>query len=150
MLEWEESRIIHQEIDRVWSLFADRNIQKIMPQVQKHELIEKTEQEAGAKHMQSFKEGRRTETYVVETLAYEDQPDKKYKQIYFVSGKAYEIDLCFTLHKIDENRTQFIYAGCSQGRNVVGKVMMKLASHRSNLKTVNDFLDRVEKEAMKY
>jgi len=149
MIEWEEARIIRQNIEKVWSLFADSNIRKIMPQVQKHELIEKTEQEVGAKHMQSFKEGKRTKTYVVETLAYEDQLDKKYKQIYFVLGKAFEIDLCFTLHKIDENQTQFIYAGCNQGRNFVGKAMMKLASNKGNLKTVNDFLDRVETEAMK-
>ncbi|TAA72695.1 SRPBCC family protein [Planococcus salinarum] len=149
MIEWEESRIISQNIDQVWSLFADRNIRKIMPQVQKHELIEKNEQEAGAKHMQSSKEGWRIQKYVVETLAYEDLPDKKYKQIYFVPGRAVEIDLCFTLYKIDENQTQFTYAGCSQGRNFVGQAIMKLASHSSNLKTVHKFLDRVETEAMK-
>lgn len=149
MIEWEEERIIHQNIDKVWSLFADSNIRKIMPQVQKHELIAKTEQEAGAKHLQSSREGKRTETYVVETLVYEDKPDKKYKQIYFVLGKSFEIDLCFTLHKLDENRTQFIYAGYNQGRNFIGKSLMKLASNRSNLKTVHEFMERVETEAMK-
>ncbi len=33
MIEWEEERIIHQNIDKVWTLFADANIKKIMPQV---------------------------------------------------------------------------------------------------------------------
>ncbi|WP_422123251.1 SRPBCC family protein [Planococcus sp. X10-3] len=149
MIEWEEEKVIDQEIEKVWSLFADANIRTIMPQVEKHELIEKTEQEVGAKHMQSYKEGKRTETYVVETLAYEDLPDKKYKQIYFVIGKAFEIDLCFTLIKIDENQTKFIYSGCNQGRNFVGKAMMKMVSGKSNMKTVYDFMNRVEEEALK-
>ncbi|HSJ37819.1 MAG TPA: SRPBCC family protein [Planococcus sp. (in: firmicutes)] len=149
MIEWEEEKVIEQNIDRVWSLFADDNIRKIMPHVVKHELIEKTEQEVGARHMQSLKEGRRTKTYIIETLAYEDLPDKKYKQIFFVRGKTFEIDLCFTLHKVDESRTQFIYAGCNQGRNFVGKAMTKMASSRSHMKSVENFMDRVEQEAMK-
>lgn len=28
MIEWEEERIIHQNIDKVWTLFADANIKK--------------------------------------------------------------------------------------------------------------------------
>lgn len=147
MIEWEEEKVIHQNIEEVWVLFADANIKKIMPQVDKHELIEKTEQEVGAKHMQSYKEGKRTETYLVETLAYEDKLDKKQKQIFFVIAKAFEIDLCFTLVKMDENTTKFIYSGCNQGRNFVGKAMMKMASNKSNMKTVEEFMDRVEKEA---
>lgn len=148
MIEWEEERVIRQNIEKIWLLFTDKNIRKIMPQVEKHELIEKTEQEVGAKHKQSYKEGKRTETYLVETLAYEDQQDRKYKQIFFVIGKAFEVDLCFTLIKLDENQTKFIYSGCNQGRNFIGKAMMKMAGNKSNLKTVEDFMDRVEKEAM--
>lgn len=149
MIEWEEERVIQQNIDKVWTLFADDNIKKIMPQVGKHELIEKTEQEAGAKHMQSYKEGKRTETYIVETLAFEDKTDKKHKQIFFVLGKAFEVDLCFTLLKIDDSQTKFIYSGCNQGRKFIGKAMMKMVSNKSNMKTVEEFMDRVEKEAMK-
>ena len=147
MIEWEEERVIQQNIEKVWSLFADANIKKIMPQVEKHELIEKSETEVGARHMQTFKEGKRTESYVVETLAYEDLPAKKHKQIYFVIAKAFEVDLCFTLIKLDDNKTNFIYSGCNQGKNFIGKAMMKMASNKSNLKTVNDFLDRVERKA---
>lgn len=148
MIEWEEERIIHQNIDKVWTLFADANIKKIMPQVEKHELIEKTEKEIGAKHMQSYKEGKRTETYIVETLAYEDKPDKKHKQIFFVIGKAFEIDLCFFLITLGENKTKLIYSGCNQGRNFIGRAMMKMANNKSNSKTVEAFLDRVEQEVM--
>lgn len=149
MIEWEEEKVIHQNIEKVWSLFADRNIRTIMPQVVRHELIERNERDVGAKHLQSVKEGKRMETYVVETVAYEDQPDKKYKQTYFVLGKAFEIDLCFTLVRLDELQTRFIYAGCNQGRNFIGRAMLKLASTKSNLKTVHEFLDRVETESMK-
>lgn len=148
MIEWEEERVIHQDIDKVWLLFADANIQKIMPEIEKHELIEKSEQEVGAKHLQSYKEGKRIETYIVNTLAYEDKPDKKYKQIFFVTGKAFEIDLCFSLIKQGEKETKLVYSGCNQGRNFIGRAMMKMASNKSNLKTVEAFLDRVEQEAM--
>ncbi|MFD1030616.1 SRPBCC family protein [Metaplanococcus flavidus] len=149
MIEWEQDKVINQQIDKVWSLFADANIRKIMPQVEKHELIEKTERETGAKHMQSYKEGKRTETYVVETLAYEDQPDKKHKQIYFVIGNAVEIDLCFTLIKLHDNQTKFIYSGCNQGRNFLGRTMLKMAGGKSHMKIVEDFMARVEEEALK-
>ncbi|WP_233569534.1 SRPBCC family protein [Planomicrobium sp. Y74] len=143
-----KERIIHLNIEKVWSLFSDVNIQKIMPQVEKHELIEKTEQEVGAKHLQTYKEGKRTETYIVETLVYEDEPDKKYKQIFFVLGKAFEVDLCFSLLRLGENETKFTYSGCNQGLNFIDRAMMEMANNKSNLKTVEAFLDRVEQEAM--
>ncbi|MGW6167555.1 hypothetical protein ACWFNQ_18740 [Bacillus altitudinis] len=62
----------------------------------------------GAKHRQSYREGKRLETFIVETLKYEDLEDKKQKQISFVLGKAFEITLTFTLLKIDDTHTKFI------------------------------------------
>ena len=147
MIKWEEERIIGQNIEKIWPLFMDANIKRIMPQVEKHELIEKTEREIGARHMQTFKEGKRTESYVVETRAYIDLPEKKHKQIGFEIAKAFEVDLLFTLDKLDETNTKFTYSGSNKGSNFIGKAMMKMASNKSNMKTVEDFMDRVEKEA---
>jgi hypothetical protein len=149
MIQWKEETVIETSIEKVWELFLDKNIKKIMPKVEEHTLIEKQEWEVGAKHQQSYREGKRVETYIVETLAYEDHPDKKHKQIHFVLGKAFEITLAFTLIKVDDSHTQFIYEGQNKGVNFVGRAMLKLGSEKSNLKVVHEFLEKVRREAEK-
>lgn len=149
MIQWKEETMIETNIEKAWELFLDKNIKKIMPKVEGHTLIEKQEWEVGAKHQQSYREGKRVETYIVETLAYEDQPDKKHKQIHFVLGKAFEITLAFTLIKVDDSHTQFIYEGQNKGVNFVGRAMLKLGSEKSNLKVVHEFLEKVRQEAEK-
>jgi hypothetical protein len=149
VIQWKEETIIEVNIEKVWSLFSDKNIKKIMPKVEEHTLIEKTENEAGAKHQQKYREGKRVETYIVETLAYEDLEDKKHKQISFVLGKAFKISLSFTLITIDERHTKFIYEGQNEGVNFVGRAMLKLGSEKSNNTVVKEFMDRVEQEALK-
>ncbi|WP_079525738.1 SRPBCC family protein [Halobacillus hunanensis] len=148
MISWKEERIIEASIEEVWELFSDAQIHRIMPKVEEHQLIEKTEEEVGAKHRQSYREGKRVETYIVETLSYEDLEDKKKKRISFVLGSAFEIDLTFTLVKVGENRTKFIYEGSNKGTNFVGRAMLKLGGKKGNHKVVGEFMDRVEQEAV--
>jgi hypothetical protein len=149
MIQWKEGTIIEANIEKVWSLFFDKNIKKIMPKVEEHTIIEKTEVEAGAKHQQKYREGKRVETYIVETLAFEDTLDKKHKQISFVLGKAFKISLGFTLLKIDDQHTKFIYEGNNEGVNFVGRAMLKLGSEKSNNIVVKEFMEKVEQEALK-
>ena len=149
MIKWKEELDISANLEKVWSLFMDKNIHKIMNKVEDHVLIEKQENEVGAKHRQSYREGKRVETYIVETLAYEDRPDKKHKKISFVLGKAFEITFSFTLFKIDDNHTKFIYEGQNKGVNFVGRAMMKLGSEKSNNKVVKEFMEKVKQEALK-
>ena len=149
MIKWNKELVVHNSMDKVWSLFMDKNIHKIMDKVEDHVLIEKQENEVGAKHRQSYREGKRVETYIVETLAYEDLPEKKHKKISFVLGKAFEITFSYTLYKIDENQTRFIYEGQNKGVNFVGRAMMKLGSEKSNNKVVHEFMEKVNREAMK-
>ncbi|KMJ56897.1 hypothetical protein AB685_19445 [Bacillus sp. LL01] len=148
MIQWKEERVLPVHIEKVWELFLDKNITRTMPKVEEHTLIEKTETEVGAKHRQKYREGKRVETYIVETLAYEDKPDRKHKQIAFVLGKAFEINLSFTLEKVDDSHTRFIYAGHNKGANFVGRAMLKLGSEKSNNKVVQEYMDRVESEAI--
>jgi hypothetical protein len=82
-------------------------------------------------------------------MAYEDRDDKKLKQISFVLGKAFEINLTFELQKIDETHTKYIYSGYNKGVNFVGRAMLKLGSEKANQKVVQEYMDRVETEAMK-
>ncbi|WLR46454.1 SRPBCC family protein [Halobacillus litoralis] len=147
MIQWENDRVIAAPIDEVWELFRDYNIKRIMPKVEEHELIEKTETEVGAKHRQTYREGKRLQTYMVETLAYEESPERKHKKIAFVIGKAFEVTASFLLEKVDEEHTRLTYSGQNKGVNFVGKAMMKLANKKGNERVVEEFLDRVEKEA---
>lgn len=149
MIKWKEEAIIGINIEKVWSLFMDKNIHKIMDKVEDHVLIEKQENEVGAKHRQSYREGKRVETYIVETLAYEDLTEKKHKQISFVLGKAFEITFSFTLFRMDDNHTKFIYEGQNKGVNFVGRAMLKLGSEKSNNKVVQEFMQKVNREALK-
>jgi hypothetical protein len=148
VIQWKEEKMIEVNIEKVWSLFFDENIKKIMPKVEEHTIIEKTEVEVGSKHQQKYREGKRVETYIVETLAFEDNPDKKHKQISFVLGKAFKISLSFTLLKLDDNHTKFIYEGQNEGVNFVGRAMLKLGSEKSNNFVVKEFMEKVEQEAL--
>lgn len=148
MIQWKEEIIIETNIEKVWSLFLDQNIKRIMPKVEEHILIEKREEEIGAKHQQKYREGKRVETYIVETLAYENGGDQKRKQIRFVLGKAFEITLMYTFLKIDENQTRFIYEGQNRGVNFVGRAMLKLGSEKSNNHVVQAFMQKVRQESL--
>jgi hypothetical protein len=149
MIQWKEETIIEANIEQVWELFLDKNIKKIMPKVEEHTLIEKTEGQVGAKHQQKYREGKRVETYIVDTLAYKNKPEKKVKQISFVLGKAFEINLTFTLEVLDDRNTKFIYEGQNKGVNFVGRAMLKLGSEKSNNQVVQEFMKKVKQEAMK-
>jgi hypothetical protein len=149
VIQWKEEIKIDQNIEKVWDLFSDQNIKRIMPKVEEHTLIEKQEHEAGAKHRQTYREGKRLETYIVDTLAFENLPDKKHKQISFVIGKAFQVSLGFTLVKLNDNQTKFIYEGENKGVNFIGRAMMKLANKKGNQDVVKEFLERVQREALK-
>ncbi|MBM7702824.1 SRPBCC family protein [Metabacillus iocasae] len=148
MIQWKEEIVIETNIENVWALFSDQHIKRIMPKVEEHTLIEKNEHQIGAKHRQTYREGKRVETYIVETLDYEDDPERKYKKITFVLGKAFEITLSFCLVKINETHTKFIYEGQNKGVNFVGRAMLKLGSEKSNRRVVEEFMQRVREEAI--
>lgn len=149
MIQWKEEAIIEANIEKVWDLFRDKNIKRIMPKVEQHKLIEKREEEVGAKHEQKYREGKRVETYIVETERYENHEDKKIKQVSFVLGKAFQITTTYTFVKIDETHTRFIYEGQNRGVNFVGRAMLKLGGQNSNNDVVKEFINRVRAEALK-
>ncbi|WP_335869107.1 SRPBCC family protein [Bacillus sp. 2205SS5-2] len=149
MIKWHEERIIPVNIEVIWHLFEIENIQRIMPNVIENKVIEKKEGVVGTKYQQKYKEGKRIETYIVEDLAYENTPEKKYNKIGFTLAKAFEIEADFTLLKIDDENTKFIYKGQNEGLNFLGKVLLKLGGEKNNKKVVIDFMDLVEEESLK-
>ncbi|WP_456272984.1 SRPBCC family protein [Bacillus sp. AK031] len=141
MIHWKEEKAIPANIEKVWTLFSEENMPRIMPKVIENKPVYEAEGVVGSKYEQKYQEGKRTETYIVES--------RKHKRIGFVIAKAFEIDLSFTLEKIDETSTNFIYEGTNKGKNFVGRAMLKLGGDKNNNKVVQEFMDRVEKEAIK-
>ncbi|MBS8266587.1 SRPBCC family protein [Mesobacillus boroniphilus] len=148
MIKWNEERMIPVNIETIWTLFELENIQRIMPHVVENKVIEKKEGVVGSKYEQKYKEGKRIETYIVEDLEYENTPGKKHNKIGFTLAKAFAIEASFTLIKVDEEETRFIYQGQNTGLNFLGKTLLKLGGERNNKKVVTDFMDRVESEAL--
>ncbi|MCA1066269.1 SRPBCC family protein [Rossellomorea sp. AcN35-11] len=149
MIKWREERIIPVNIETIWYLFELENIQRIMPNVVENKVLEQKEGVVGSTYQQKYKEGKRIETYIVEDLEYENTPEKKHNKIGFTLAKAFQIEAEFTLHKIDDHQTRFIYSGENEGVNFLGKVLLKLGGEKNNKKVVTDFMDRVENEALK-
>ncbi|MDZ5712817.1 SRPBCC family protein [Jeotgalibacillus haloalkalitolerans] len=147
MITWKEETIITANIEHVWDLFKDKNIKRIMPKVLSHELVEGEETVAGAKHQQQYGEGKRVETYIVHTLAYEDYENEKFKKVNFVLGKAFDTTFSFKLVKESEQQTRLIYEGENKGANFIGRAMLKFAGNKQDHQVVLDFLKRVKSEA---
>lgn len=149
MVKWKEEMSIEASIEDVWSLFQDDNIQKLMPKVEEHILLENSPDQLGAKHAQSYHEGNQLQTYIVETVGYEDLPDKKLKQTQFDMGQSFHVFYSFTLLKEDKNRTRFIYEGFNKGNGLMGKAMLLAGSRKARQQTVTAFMERVRDEALK-
>lgn len=149
MITWQRETIIPVNIEKVWELFELENIQRIMPNVIENKVLELKEGIVGSTYQQKYKEGKRVETYIVEDLEHENTETKKHNKIGFTLAKAFEIEAAFTLHKIDEHNTKFIYEGQNKGINFLGKALLKIGGTKNNEKVVQDFMDLVEKEALK-
>ncbi|EGA90405.1 hypothetical protein GPDM_05241 [Planococcus donghaensis MPA1U2] len=149
MVKWKEEMKIDANIEKVWSLFQDENIKQVMPKIEEHILLENNNNELGAKHAQSYHEGGQLQTYIVETIGYEDLPDKKLKQTQFEMGQSFDVFYSFTLVKENENQTKFIYEGFNKGKGLMGKAMLLSGSKKTRKQTVTTFMERVRDEALK-
>ncbi|SFB09699.1 MULTISPECIES: SRPBCC family protein [unclassified Bacillus (in: firmicutes)] len=149
MITWKKETMIPVNIEKVWELFSLENIQRIMPNVIENKVLERKEGIVGSTYQQKYREGKRVETYIVEDLEYENTETKKHNKIGFTLAKAFEIEAAFTLHKLDEQHTKFIYHGQNKGINFLGKALLKIGGTKNNEKVVQDFMDLVEKEALK-
>lgn len=149
MVKWKEERVIPENIETVWRLFSDNNVKRLLPKVEEHILLENNDDEAGAKHGQSYYEGSQLQYYVVETLAFEDFPERKYRHTRFVLSQLFQVDYRYTLEKVSDTETRFVYEGSQKGLTMTAKAMLLSGSKAKRLETVHAFMDRVESEAGK-
>ena len=147
-MKWTEDRLIDAPIDVVWNLFEEEHAKRIMPKVVENRWLKKKPEVTGSTYQQTYQEGKRNETYVVEIMEYENTDHRKHKHIQFQLARAFEMNLAFTLEKVSEQQTKFIYSGSNLGINFVGRAMLKLGSKVNGNQVIYDFLDRVEQEAV--
>lgn len=147
MVHWNEQRVIHAPIDKVWALFSDDRLQTIMPQLKKHQLIEGPPNQVGSKYAQQNQMGNRLVSYVMEITAYEDLPSGKRKDLSFVAGGLFKISLSFNLSKISDEETLFVYSGSNTGANLAGRALLKLDPNDSSREQAKELVERVRTKA---
>lgn len=149
MVKWKEEMMLKQPIEKVWQLFLDENAKILYPKLEDHVLVENENNETGAKHAQSYMEGKQLQTYIVETKLFIDTPNRKVRHTQFEMNGLFEIDYIFTLDKKGEDLTLFTYEGTQKGLTVTGKAMLMAGSKKRRNETVIDFMQRVETKAEK-
>lgn len=147
MVKWKEQMVINAPIEKVWKLFQDEQIQRIMPKVESHDLLEGENNATGAKHAQVYTEGKQQQRYIVETLSYIDEPDRKYRETTFEMGDMFKVRYGFSLEKESSQSTRFIYEGQNKGISVTGKMMLLAGSKKAARNTVLNFMNRVKEQA---
>ncbi|MEH7505522.1 SRPBCC family protein [Neobacillus drentensis] len=145
MKQWSKEIEINAPIALVWGLLDGslEDMQKIMPQVVDHQPVKVTDEGVGTIYRQKYKEGKRVEEYDVETLEFENTPDKKKLKVGFTLAKMFEITALYELTAINEQKTLFRYT-CS---NKPLKAFLKLFLFFASDKIVVQFCERVKKVA---
>ncbi|ANU23269.1 SRPBCC family protein [Planococcus donghaensis] len=147
MVEWSEQQLINAPIEKVWALFSDEHLQTIMPQLEKHQLIEGQPNQVGSKYVQQNRIKGRAVSYIMEVTAYEDLPDYKRKDLYFVPAGLFHIALSFVLKRVESEQTLFVYRGSNRGANMIGRTLLKLDAQNSSKQEVDELIERVKKAA---
>ncbi|MGE8203893.1 SRPBCC family protein [Heyndrickxia sp. NPDC080065] len=145
MKSWSKEIAIDTPIDQVWGLLdgSIEDMQKIMPQVVDYKPIKVTDEGVGSIYLQKYKEGKRTQEYEVETLEYENFPDKKKLKVGFSLANMFEITALYELSQINREKTLFKYT-CT---NRPLKSFLKLFLFFASDKVVMKFCERVKNVA---
>ncbi|WHY85719.1 SRPBCC family protein [Neobacillus novalis] len=145
MKSWSKEIEIEAPIDQVWGLLDGslEEMQKIMPQVVDHKPVKVTDVGVGSIYRQKYKEGKRIEEYDVETLEYENAPDKKKLKVGFTLAKMFEITALYELSQINQQKTLFTYTCTNRPLKSFLKLFLLFASD----KIVVQFCERVKNVA---
>lgn len=146
MVTWREEKVLAIPIEQAWHLFDHDRLQRLIPGVVQHEVIECKPGVVGSTYRQTYMQGNRLETYIVTDLAYTNEPDYKQNTIGFTLAKMFRLEMSFALKRIDATSCRLIYTGKNEGVNFVGRSLLSLGGERENEKIVKGFLERLEKE----
>lgn len=108
---WIGDIVIHAPIDRAWMLFdnSEAHVQKIIPNVVSHTLLEKTSDIVGSRYLQKYVEGKRSIEYVVTVHDYLDTPDFKKIVLHFRIPKCFDVLITHSLTRTNDSTTAYHY-----------------------------------------
>lgn len=111
MKRWSEKVEINAPIDEVWKLVDGslEDMQKITPNLIENEPVKVTDVGVGSIYKQSFKVGSRFQTFEVNTLQYENEPNYKKQQFSYVHSGVFKITTTYELKKLNDEKTLFHY-----------------------------------------
>ena len=147
MTTWLEKIQINAPIEVVWQLFNEENFKRIMPKVVAHELVSYDKTTRTSIYKETYREGKRDETYELTEIISIDEDNIKQKEFSFTIANMIYSEGKFHLQQISPSLTQFTYSGETKGISTFGKMMMKLSSTKKEEKVVTDFLELVKTEA---
>lgn len=147
MTTWKDSIQIDAPIEVVWNIFSEYNYSRIMPKITRHELISFDKATHTSIYKETYREGKREETYELTETIILDSANEKESIFHFTIAKMIHSNGKFYLKQLDEQTTIFTYSGETKGVSFLGKTMMKLASRKKDEQIVTEFLQLVKKEA---
>lgn len=142
MKTWEHETTINAPIEEVWQLFDGpvEKIKKVMPNIISIEQIKETESQIGNVYRQRFKNGKRIQTYDVETLEYQNGPDYKKLKTKFTIPRMMTITTLYSLQKIEEGKVKFYY----ESTNEPLRLRMRILQLFVGKKHIISFVDHVK------
>ena len=142
---WTKEIEINAPINHVWKYFDGtlEDMQKIMPQVDKNEPVNVTENKVGSVFRRAYREGKRVQEYDVETLEYENTPDLKKLKIGFTLARMFEITAYYELKKVNETTTTLLYTATNRPLRFFSKMLLLFG----NDQVVIEFVERVKRVA---
>ncbi|MUK89834.1 SRPBCC family protein [Ornithinibacillus sp. L9] len=146
MREWKQGKNISAPIEQVWKLFDGslEDMQKIMPNVVENKLVKETDNGVGSIYRQKFREGKKIQEYDVETLIYENEPNRKKMKVAFTLANMFEITTTYEVEKLEDDKTYFVYTTTNNPLKWPAKILMKLGGGD---KVVVQFVERVKQVA---
>lgn len=147
MTTWKDSIQIEAPIEVVWNIFSEDNFKRVMPKVTSHELISFDKTTNTSIYKETYREGKREETYELTETIILDSANEKESIFHFTIAKMIHSNGKFHLKQLDEQTTIFTYSGETKGVSFLGKTMMKLASKKKDEQIVTEFLQLVKQEA---
>lgn len=147
MKVWELTKVIEAPIETIWKVIdgSEENLKKLDPKIVNQDTILETEERIGSKYLQTYREGKREETYEVVVTDYFETDDEKMFAIAFTIANMFEVGVYYKLKKISEQETEVYYKTTNNPLKFFAKLMMFIMPGGN--KVLIDHLAKIEQLA---
>lgn len=147
MKVWEMTKVIAAPIESVWNVIdgSEENLKKLDPKIVSQETILETDERIGSRYRQTYREGKREETYEVVVTDYFETDDEKMFAIAFTIAKMFEVGVYYKLKKVSDSETEVHYKTTNNPLKFFAKLMMFIMP--GDNKILVDHLAKIEQLA---